>query len=152
MDLNKKRREHNTKRVGEAIRGNKWDLNKPSVHVIPRTADKVEPKKPESGSPKPKTDFGDHEGHRYWPDHGPYTKPKPTTHPEPKSKPNSSQEDSWYKDEDSAKRRKPHRPYDDDKPSGGSPIVPKIKPKSPAGGQSKEIPTTKKYLPEYNKH
>jgi hypothetical protein len=121
MDLNKKRREHNTKRVGEAIRGNKWDLNKPSVHVIPRTADKVEPKKPESGSPKPKTDYGDHEGHRDW-------------------------------HEDSANRRKPHRPYDDDKPSGGSTIVPKIKPKSPAGGQSKEIPTTKKYLPEYNKH
>lgn len=52
MDLSKKRRENNTKRVGSAIRGNEWPLNKESVHVIPRTADKVEPKKPESGKPK----------------------------------------------------------------------------------------------------
>jgi hypothetical protein len=69
MDLNKKRREHNTKRVGDAIRGNKWDLNKPSVHVIPRTADKVEPKKPESGSPKsPEHNIGD--WHRPNPEEG----------------------------------------------------------------------------------
>ena len=40
----KKRREHNTKRVGEAFRGNSWPLEKPSVNVIPRTATNVEPK------------------------------------------------------------------------------------------------------------
>jgi hypothetical protein len=108
MDLNKKRRENNTKRVGEAFRGNEWPLNKESVHVIPRTADKIEPKKPEHSGPKsPENNDGD-----------------------------------W------------HRPNRNDNPGGygGPPVKPKPKPKSPSGGQSKEIPTTKTYSPEYNRH
>ena len=110
MDLSKKRRENNTKRVGSAIRGNEWPLNKESVHVIPRTADKVEPKKPESGSPK-HPEYDNRDWHRPNPEEG-----------------------------------KPRGGY------GGSPVKPKPKPKSPSGGQSKEIPTTKTYSPEYNRH
>jgi hypothetical protein len=110
MDLNKKRREHNTKRVGEAIRGNKWDLNKPSVHVIPRTSDKVEPKKPESGSPHHLGDW-----HRPNPDDG---KPKGgyggsfiTPKPKPKSPAGGQTMEAPYD-----KKRK--KEYDGSKPDG----------------------------------
>ena len=48
MDTYKERREHNNKRFGEVFRGNKWELGKQSVHVIPRTADKIETKEAES--------------------------------------------------------------------------------------------------------
>ena len=131
MDLSKKRRENNTKRVGSAIRGNEWPLNKESVHVIPRTADKVEPKKPESGSPKPKNDYGDHHENREW---GIHTKPKPKPTPtiEPKTKPKND--------------------YGDDDTNGRSPVTPKPKPKSPYDPASKKIPTIKKHSSEYNKH
>ena len=102
--MNKKRREHNTKRVGQAFRGNKWDLNKESVHVIPRTADKVEPKKPNPDQ------FSKGDWHRPNPDEG-----------------------------------KPKGGY------GGSPVTPKPKPKSPAGGQTMEEPKTKAKGPhDYN--
>jgi hypothetical protein len=167
MDLSKKRRENNTKRVGSAIRGNEWPLNKESVHVIPRTADKVEPKKPESGSPKPKrvshlrhlNDYGDHHGNREWDTHT-TPKPKPIIHStiSPKTKPrNPSNGDYLRGGNDDTNRDTPSRRYDvddvdDDKPYGGSPVKPKPKPKSPSDPASKEIPTIKKHSSEYNKH
>jgi hypothetical protein len=120
MDLNKKRREHNTKRVGEAIRGNKWDLNKPSVHVIPRTADKVEPKKPESGHPG--RQFTDHDWHRK-PNHNDYDKkPKGPDNPPyggspvtPKPKPKSPTGGQTIEAPYDKKRKKE---YDGSKPDG----------------------------------
>ena len=44
----KKRREHNTKRVGEAFRGNAWSPEQKHVKVIESTAQSVDPKKAES--------------------------------------------------------------------------------------------------------
>ncbi len=161
MDLSKKRRENNTKRVGSAIRGNEWPLNKESVHVIPRTADKVEPKKPESGSPKPKrvshlrhlNDYGDHNGNREWDT----PKPKPIIHStiSPKTKPKNPSNGNYERGgNDDTNRHTPPRRYDgdDDKPYGGSPVTPKPKPKSPYDPASKEIPTIKKHSSDYNKH
>lgn len=45
MDLNKERREHNTKRVAMAFRGEKWSPESKNVKVVPRAADTVEQKK-----------------------------------------------------------------------------------------------------------
>ena len=136
MDLSKKRRENNTKRVGSAIRGNEWPLNKESVHVIPRTADKVEPKKPESGSPK-HPEYDNRDWHR-------------PNNPEPRDGSGGANISSG------PKPKSPHRPNPEEgKPRGGyggSPVKPKPKPKSPSDPASKEIPTIKKHSPEYNRH
>jgi hypothetical protein len=48
MSTNKDRREHNTKRVGEAFRGNTWGPESSHVKIVDRDAQTVESKKAES--------------------------------------------------------------------------------------------------------
>ena len=141
MDMYKKRREHNTKRVGEVFRGNKWDLNKESVHQIPRTADKVEPKAPESGHPG--SQFNKHESSMGGSPE-PKKQPKATgiikgdqsIHPTEIPSPHMAPYNKGEEEKNSKKPKPgPHEPNnwpDDEKPHGG--ISPKPKPVGPKPG------------------
>lgn len=52
--FNKKRRELNTNRVGEAFRAKQWDEDSRHAKMVPSSSDKVEPTAPTSGHPSEK--------------------------------------------------------------------------------------------------
>jgi hypothetical protein len=121
--FSKKRREHNTKRVGEAFRGDKWSPEQSHVTIIERTKDKVEPKNPDSGSPHNHVDRkGPKDKPNHNPPHNPHNpeiKPK-TTKPQPEERSPKTKPNEYPKGPNS------------EPPHGG--ISPKPKPVGPKPG------------------